>query len=524
MTKLLVCAAITILASHILCAQDTPKTSDRIFFDTSINKASDTAVKFGSDINKHDTSINNKSGDSSNKPSSDVSPQKKPGDIKLVVDKTDPAQVGTQKDWDTRWFISPLFKFQLQDFGMLEKNHFGYLSNANNLSILDRSNISASLSAYKNLSGRFSASADIGLAYGHVTSTDVLVATTTPKTYNLVNATVFYHLLGPQYKLQPFISVGINDLINDASYLSAPIGVGLKFHSRKIMVLAQAAYGYGVTKNIANTVMYNLCLYVPVNFKKKKPDNDDLAGKGNANGNKNDLAKNSKNDSTNKNANDTSASKNGLVNNINIIINMDSVMKARGGKDGTNGINGKSGKNEKNAKDDYDDDKLPNDDDGNNPNGSKKGLKAFNYDDFTVDDFEVDTIDGKPVVKFVVYFEFNQYDLNSSAFNRIDKVVSRLRKDKDLMVSIKGYTDNVGTNEFNLFLSKKRAQMVYDYMNSRGLGSDRMTARFYGKENPVADNSNPNTSWLNRRAEIFVYEKGTKVPNVILPAAKYLRK
>lgn len=499
MTKLTVCLATFILASHTLFAQDTAKVvSDRIIYDTT-QKAADTV--------KHDADTAKKKSD----------------DIKLIVDKSEPTKAGSNEDWDTRWFISPLFKFQVQDFGMLEKNHFGYLSNANNLSLLDRSNISASLSAYKNITSRFSASADIGLAYGHVTSTNVLVATTTPKTFNLLNATVFYHLLSGRYKLQPFVSIGINDLIGDASYMSAPIGVGLKFHSNRIMVLGQAAYGYGVSKNIANTVMYNLCVYVPINHKKKKQNPDDLAPDGTSKG-KDELAKNAK-DSV-KNEKDTSSSKNGgVVNNINITINMDSVLNARNGKNGKNGTNGVDGKgsNRSRAKTDDDYSDSPSDDD-ENANGSNLGLKAFNYQDFTVDDFEVDSIDGKAVVKFVVYFEFNQYDLNSNAFNRIDKVIARLRKDKSLLIDIKGYTDNVGTNEFNIFLSKKRAQIVYDYMNSRGIPSDRMLARFYGKENPVADNSNPNTSWLNRRVEILIREKDGKLPSVKIPMPRNLRK
>ena len=513
MTKLLVCVATLLMASHILCAQDTitrlivPKT--RMLYDTTkkpLDSATKPAVNPIADSAKHDAASTKKSSD-----------------IKLTVDKTDPPQVGSNEDFDSRWFISPLFKFQYQDYGMLEKNHFGYQSNANSLSMLDKGNISASLSAYKNISGRFSASADIGLAYGHVTSTDVLVGTTRPRSYNVLDLTAYYHLLPGRYKLQPFVSLGIHDLISNTSYLTAPIGVGLKFHSRRVAVLGQAAYGYGVSKNNASTVMYTLSVYVPVNFKKKKPETENAASKVDAVDKKADsLAKKNKSDSTIKKDKDSAS---------NVTINMDSVMKAKNSKDAkdsadNDSMNGKVGKNGKNKKDGYDDE-FNKTDDSDNPNaksGPKKGLKVFNYDDFSVDDFEVDTIDGKPVVKFVVYFEFNQYDLNSSAFARIDKVIARLRNDKNLMVSIKGYTDNVGTNEFNMMLSKKRAQITYQYMNSRGITSDRMTSRFYGKENPVADNSNPNTAWLNRRAEIYIYEKGTTVPNVILPQAKYLRK
>ncbi|MBS1949211.1 MAG: OmpA family protein, partial [Bacteroidetes bacterium] len=495
MTKWLACAVFTLLASHILYAQDTSElVPPKIFFDTTFGKIDptvkplviaapkDSSLAMLKDSNSSllagDT-ISPLSKDSGLAQSKDTSSTRQSGDMKLVVDKSEPAQVGSNQDFDNRWFISPLFKFQYQDYGMLEKNHFGYQSNANNLSMLDRGNIGGMLSAYKNITSRFSASADIGLAYGHVTSTDVLVGTTTPKTYNVLDLSAYYHLLPGRYKLQPYITVGIHDLINDQSYLTVPAGVGVKFHSRRLMILGQAAYGYGVTKNNASTVMYTLGAYVPVNFRKKKPmDDEDVA-------NANAL---NKKDSLNKNSKDTSALKNTIVNNVNITINMDSAIAARYGKNGTSGRSGANGKNGKNGNDGYDDEFVQDDGDGMNTNthtNGKKGLKAFNYDDFSVDDFEVDSIDGKEVVKFVIYFEFNQYDLNSSAFARLDKVISRLRADKSLLVSIKGYTDNVGTNEYNLMLSRKRAEIVYKYINSRGVATERLTSRFYGKENPV---------------------------------------
>jgi len=141
-----------------------------------------------------------------------------------------------KRELDPRWFISPLLKFQFQDFGMLEKNRKGYLSDANTLPLQKRGNISFGASAYKNITSRISASADLGLSFGHVTNDSVLVSKTSSKTFNLLNATVYYHLLNASYRLQPYISVGINDIINDASYASVPIGIGAKFNAKKIMV------------------------------------------------------------------------------------------------------------------------------------------------------------------------------------------------------------------------------------------------------------------------------------------------
>jgi outer membrane protein OmpA-like peptidoglycan-associated protein len=134
-------------------------------------------------------------------------------------------------------------------------------------------------------------------------------------------------------------------------------------------------------------------------------------------------------------------------------------------------------------------------------------LKAFNFDDFDPADYKVDTINGEPVIRFVVYFEFNEYSLNSKAFGSVDKVLAHLRNKPNLYIEIKGYTDNVGTEQYNNFLSRRRAKMVLDYMNSRGVPGEFMKAKAYGSDNPVGDNSDPNQSWLNRRAEIIVHEK-----------------
>jgi len=65
----------------------------------------------------------------------------------------------------------------------------------------------------------------------------------------------------------------------------------------------------------------------------------------------------------------------------------------------------------------------------------------------------------------------------------------------------------VGTNQYNNYLSRRRAKMVLEYMNSRGVPSDYMKAKAYGSDDPVADNKDSNKAWLNRRAEIIVHER-----------------
>ena len=412
----------------------------------------------------------------------------KPAGDTTVPERTDPV-----RRLDTRWFISPLLKFQFQDFAFLEKNRKGYLSDANNLPFFNRGNASFAASAYKNLTGRLSFSADLGLSFGHLTNDNVLISQTKSKTYNLLNVSVYYHLLAASYRLQPYVTIGFNDLINDASYLSAPIGIGAKFNARKVMVLGQITYGYGLSKNISNTTMYSLGIYIPINNKKHRQldsiDNSPYNRPGKDDAKKKDTARNGT----------------VIINNY-ITINIDSVLKARG-LDGADGADGRSARR-KNSDD--------GDDDGSDgASGSKSGKRrkgnslssSMNLEDFSFNDFRMDTVDGKPIIRFVIYFEFNEYGLTGKAFSSIDKVIGHLRHNPNLSVEIKGYTDSVGTDQYNNMLSRRRAKMVLDYMNSRGIPSELMKAKAYGRDNPVADNSDPNQAWLNRRAEIIVREK-----------------
>jgi outer membrane protein OmpA-like peptidoglycan-associated protein len=120
----------------------------------------------------------------------------------------------------------------------------------------------------------------------------------------------------------------------------------------------------------------------------------------------------------------------------------------------------------------------------------------------------MDSLDGQPAIRFVVYFEFNDFGLNSHAFESIDRVIGHLKRTpSEFTVEIKGYTDSVGDDHYNNWLSRERAKMVLKYMNSRGVPVDLMKAKAYGKDNPVADNADPSKAWLNRRAEIVVHAK-----------------
>ena len=70
-------------------------------------------------------------------------------------------------------------------------------------------------------------------------------------------------------------------------------------------------------------------------------------------------------------------------------------------------------------------------------------------------------------------------------------------------MAIDGYTDSVGTPEYNQKLSELRARSVADYLVKNGISPERIQTAGYGVSRPVAPNATPAERALNRRAEII---------------------
>ena len=74
------------------------------------------------------------------------------------------------------------------------------------------------------------------------------------------------------------------------------------------------------------------------------------------------------------------------------------------------------------------------------------------------------------------------------------------------------HTDSIAGNVYNYELSKKRAEATVSYLISKGISPDRLTARGYGEEEPVARNTNPDGTdnpegrAKNRRTEFKILE------------------
>ncbi len=106
-----------------------------------------------------------------------------------------------------------------------------------------------------------------------------------------------------------------------------------------------------------------------------------------------------------------------------------------------------------------------------------------------------------------VNFEFNKASLTPESYPILFYAVQNLNENPDTKVEIQGHTDNIGSDQYNLKLSERRAQTVRDYLVSKGIDPSRLTVKGYGETMPVADNSTPEGRSLNRRIEFKVLNK-----------------
>ena len=103
-----------------------------------------------------------------------------------------------------------------------------------------------------------------------------------------------------------------------------------------------------------------------------------------------------------------------------------------------------------------------------------------------------------------VLFDFNKYTLKPEAREKLAKVSGILLAYPGLKLQVEGYTDNIGSDDYNQKLSEERAGGVRDYLVSQSVQQDNITAAGFGKSDPIADNSTNAGRAQNRRVQLVV--------------------
>ncbi len=111
-----------------------------------------------------------------------------------------------------------------------------------------------------------------------------------------------------------------------------------------------------------------------------------------------------------------------------------------------------------------------------------------------------------------IEFEYDKADLRGNAFKILNRVTEILEKYSTYKVRIEGHTDNIGSEKYNLDLSKRRAESVYKYLVKKGIDPHRLSTVGLAFKYPVASNDTEEGRAKNRRVEFILIKPGAKAP------------
>jgi outer membrane protein OmpA-like peptidoglycan-associated protein len=138
----------------------------------------------------------------------------------------------------------------------------------------------------------------------------------------------------------------------------------------------------------------------------------------------------------------------------------------------------------------------------------KMNLEIRNLADEVVLQEEVTVLDvDKKFVLENILFDFNRATFDMAYTEELKNVLAMLRKYENIQVEIRGHTDFIGSDEYNIALSDARARAVKKYLVERGVQEYRISTRGMGKSQPIAPNDTELGRRLNRRTEVVITQK-----------------
>jgi outer membrane protein OmpA-like peptidoglycan-associated protein len=113
-------------------------------------------------------------------------------------------------------------------------------------------------------------------------------------------------------------------------------------------------------------------------------------------------------------------------------------------------------------------------------------------------------VEGKTICAVdMINFDFGKSSIKPESHAYLDKIVALITR-TNIKMEIKGHTDNVGNEDFNMKLSKDRAKAVYDYLVSHGVKKSSLSYSYYGMTRPLDTNETEEGRKMNRRVEFEI--------------------
>ena len=103
-----------------------------------------------------------------------------------------------------------------------------------------------------------------------------------------------------------------------------------------------------------------------------------------------------------------------------------------------------------------------------------------------------------------VYFDTNKSYVKGTSAATLEKLAGIFKEYPKSNILVEGHTDSAGPDDYNMKLSQQRAESVTNYLISQGISADRFTIKWYGENQPKADNSTAEGKSKNRRVELAI--------------------
>ncbi len=108
----------------------------------------------------------------------------------------------------------------------------------------------------------------------------------------------------------------------------------------------------------------------------------------------------------------------------------------------------------------------------------------------------------------LVNFIYDEAELTPVSQAKVTQIIERIKRAGDIQIEIYTYTDNIGSDAYNLALSRRRADALRNLLIRNGIDASAITAIAMGEKEPIADNSTESGQAINRRGE-FVFRART---------------
>ena len=132
------------------------------------------------------------------------------------------------------------------------------------------------------------------------------------------------------------------------------------------------------------------------------------------------------------------------------------------------------------------------------------GTNCYTLDDIIDMMARGESVEGKTICAVDdINFDFNSSDIREESYGYLDKLASTLVR-MNAYVEVKGHTDNVGTDEVNMRISRQRAKAVLDYLVEQGVNPNKISYSFYGSSRPLVSNETLEGRRINRRVEVEI--------------------